>query len=174
MSGQRIPGPLGAQAAAIMIDAGTLVRAPTPRPGPLADTPAEPTSSVHEYSIQRAVAHLDRAAHASSQGRCARYVREAIEAGGLPVPPPRPLYAKDYGPTLENLGFVPVATEGYSAQTGDIAVIEPPTGRTEGHIQMFNGQIWVSDFRQRADIYPGPAYRNQAVPYVVYRHRSAQ
>jgi len=174
------PGPVGLDRRWHAFDLGTLALAPHVAPGPVGsehtqaqrespnagpqETPARPS-----FDIERAVEHLDKAAHAASQGKCARYVREALAAGGLVVPLPRPVYAKDYAPSLEAMGFKEVAADGFTATKGDVAVIQPTSGRTEGHIQMFNGSIWVSDFRQRADIYPGPAYRKEQVAYRLFR-----
>lgn len=182
----QVPGPVGLDLRWHAFDTGTLALAPHAPPGPVGVHPpvastggstatdASSATRAQRFDITRAVRHLDQNAHGVSQGRCARYVREAIEAGGLTIPLPRPVYAKDYAPSLEAIGFVEVAAEGYSAQTGDVAVIQPPSGRTEGHIQMFNGSIWVSDFKQRSDIYPGPAYRNEAVAYRIFRHGGSQ
>ena len=115
-----------------------------------------------------AVAHLNKSAQPTSVGRCARYTREAIEAGGILLT--RTLFAKDYGPSLEAAGFKKVTepiTGDYVA--GDVVVIEGFAGSAEGHMAMFNGQAWVSDFVQR-EIYPGPAYRTSKPNYAIYRH----
>lgn len=167
------PGPLGLDSNSCAIDYGTLMRVLTPCPTLLPEAPAQApvvqAKAVPSYSIDAAVKHLDSQAHTKSQGKCARYVREAIEAGGAKVPLPRPVYAKDYGPVLAKLGFVKVPSVAYSPQRGDIVVLQPPSGQVAGHIQMFNGTKWVSDFIQGTDIYPGPAYRKEHVEHEVYR-----
>jgi hypothetical protein len=39
-----------------------------------------------------------------------------------------------------------------------------------GHIQGWDGTHWVSDFKQRPDnIYPGPKYRVNKTPHIIYR-----
>lgn len=173
MSASVIPGPLGMQAAHRAVDAGTLTRTAQPLPGfglVVIELSTEFTSqSQAGYSVDKAVKYIDANAHATSQQKCATYVRKAIEAGGAVIPLPRPVDAKDYGPVLAKLGFTKIPAVTYAAQRGDIAVLQPPKGRTSGHIEMFNGSIWVSDFRQKADIYPGPAYRDQQVSYEIYR-----
>lgn len=172
------PGPLGLDSNSLQIDYGTLMRVVTPVPSLLpefapqaaqAPPPVPATAGVTGYSADAAVKHIDANAHAESQGKCARYVREAIEKGGATIPLPRPTYAKDYGPVLSKLGFSRIPNAGYAPQRGDIVVIQPTKGRTEGHIQMFNGTIWVSDFRQKADIWPGPAYRKEQPEYEIFR-----
>ena len=122
-----------------------------------------------QYSVDRAVAHLVNCAGDKSTGLCATRVREAIEAGGITLE--RTEYAKDYGSSLENAGFEELTVDAnYVPQMGDVAVIQPVSGRVEGHIQMYTGERWVSDFVQRADsIYPGPAYRREQPSYAIYR-----
>jgi hypothetical protein len=127
---------------------------------------SEPTG---EYSISAAVKHMKANAHSTSQGACAKYVRLGIEAGGIAIPWPRPVHAKDYGPTLVQHGFTIVPSEGYVAVAGDVIVLQPPKAGGSGHLQMFDGKIWLSDFRQKAEVYPGSSYRNAKVAYVIYR-----
>ena len=130
---------------------------------------AKPAVSPAKFDIENAVEHLDENAHKTSQGKCAAYVREAIEAGGVKIGWPRPLYAKDYGPTLTEKGFKKIDSKDYVPQKGDIVVLQPPKGQTAGHIQMYDGSKWVSDFEQGDGIYPGSAYRKEKVDYEIYR-----
>ncbi len=135
------------------------------------------------YSIDNAVDWLNNNAHESwrdAKGQCAKYCRNALEAGfGLekdaflgktPVP------ARQYGPFLESQGFQPVNTTNYLK--GDIAVIQgypgatsDPSGVPYGHIQMYNGNIWISDFKQLRDFWPGGGYRSNQPSFVIYRWR---
>lgn len=135
------------------------------------ETTADSAKAVGSYSVEKAVAHLDANAHDKSQGRCARYVRLAIEAGGMKIPPSNPVSAKDYGPKLEEMRFKKIDATGYAPQKGDIAVFQAPSTSPHGHIQMFNGTIWVSDFRQddQKDIYPGSRYREEKISYEIFR-----
>jgi hypothetical protein len=122
------------------------------------------------FSTDEAVAYLNAHALAKSESKCAAFVRAALQAGGAKIPQPQPQYAKDYGPTLIQIGFQKVDIAGYSPLKGDVAVFQPPSGRAEGHIQMFNGEKWVSDFVQpNPNIYPGPKYREESVSYEIYR-----
>ena len=102
-------------------------------------------------------------------GYCARAVREALAACGVDVE--RMAYARDYGANLEAAGFKEVSTWGlpYVPQKGDIVVLQPPVPRVAGHIQMFTGTHWQSDFVQKRPFYPSTAYQSQQVPYKVYR-----
>ncbi|UII28980.1 glycoside hydrolase family 104 protein [Fulvivirga maritima] len=98
-------------------------------------------------------------------GYCAKYVRLALEAGGMSTAG-RPLSAKDYGPFLLKKGFVEVPIG--DDKIGDIVVMESFKNNPDGHIQMYNGENWVSDFVQRT-FYPGESYRNAQPKYKIYR-----
>jgi type VI secretion system secreted protein VgrG len=144
--------------------------------------------------INKAVKYLDDHAEDDSTGQCAKYVREALEAGGLDLTH-HPRSAKDYGPTLLANGFKKTyefqqikspkeeldassvnvshspgpADQEYVSQKGDVAIIQPyDGGRTDGHITMYDGTQWVSDFKQR-DMWGGPGYRKNKPPCIVYR-----
>ena len=56
-------------------------------------------------NIDKAINALDDNAGAASINRCAHYVSQAIEAGGVNLVPPKFGNAEDYGPSLENAGF---------------------------------------------------------------------
>ncbi|WP_226294207.1 glycoside hydrolase family 24 protein [Aquimarina algicola] len=104
-------------------------------------------------------------------GYCAKYVRWALEDGGMKTWGPneieqRPNYACNYGPFLLHKGFVEVSNEDY--KKGDIVVIESFSGHKAGHIQIYNGENWVSDFIQNY-FYPGRAYRKAKPNYKTYR-----
>jgi hypothetical protein len=117
--------------------------------------------------IDKAVAHLDKAAGGKSLGKCAKYVRQALEAGGLNTSG-HPVDAKDYGPFLESKGFSKVDTSnGYTPQKGDIAVLPSNDSSDAGHVTMYDGKKWVSDFKQR-DMLAGPSFRESG-EYAVYR-----
>ncbi|HKP94348.1 MAG TPA: peptidoglycan-binding protein [Fibrobacteria bacterium] len=148
-----------------------LVREVTPAAAKEPEPPVKPKKDIG-YSIEKAVAHLNTNAKQKSIHKCATYVRQAIQAGGGVLPTTLSHeYAKEYGPVLSAMGFQKLSTEGYAPQKGDIAVFQPPLGEDAGHVQMYNGTEWVSDFFQgdSPDIYPGPAYRNGKVNYEIYR-----
>jgi type VI secretion system secreted protein VgrG len=120
------------------------------------------------YDIDAAVKYLVKNAGGSSTGRCATYVREAMEAGGLDLTS-RPLSAKDYGPYLQARGFTRLSQTAYQPTKGDVVVIQNyKGGDIHGHIAMYDGTRWISDFVQR-DFWGGPGYRTKTPPYAVYR-----
>jgi len=111
---------------------------------------------------------LSDSAEKKSTGNCAKYVRRALEAGGLDSSG-HPTNAKDWGPTLEKNNFKPLKQEKYTPKKGDVVVIQPyPGGRPEGHMAAYNGKQWISDFKQR-DMWAGPGYRKHKPPHVIYR-----
>ncbi len=122
------------------------------------------------FDVDKAVDYLDSHAERGSIHKCATYVARAISkpaAGGQPMG--TTLNAKDFGPDLKAAGFNEV-TDG-SLQKGDVAVIQPyPGGNPAGHMTMFDGTNWVSDFNQGPSMYPGPGYRANQPPYKIYRH----
>lgn len=79
----------------------------------------------------------------------------------------RPGSAKDYDSFLPSLGFYEVDPNNYVPQAGDIVVHEAKEGHEHGHIAMYDGSDWISDFIQR-DMYGGSAYRNDP-DYSIWR-----
>ena len=118
------------------------------------------------YDGTAAAVYADQNAEAHSRGRCAEYVRNAIEQGGG-ITMGRTLLAKDYGPVLRTAGFYEASG---LPQTGDVAVIQPAPGHPAGHMAIYDGTNWVSDFKQLRGMYPGPAYRSAQPAYTVFRH----
>lgn len=103
-------------------------------------------------------------AESQSVGLCARYVTNAIIYGGLEIP--RTQFAKDMGSTLLIAGFKYAII---NIDIGDIAVIQPIANHPYGHVCIFDGDNWVSDFIQRT-MYPGQAYREAMPPFIIFRH----
>lgn len=129
--------------------------------------------SIHYYDVDKAAAYLTQAAQSQSQHECARYVRLALKAGGCPTYI-HPASAKDYDAFLPKLGFKEVSITDYNPMKGDIIVIKPPQntkGHEHGHIAMYNGQKWISDFNQR-DMYGGSIYRKKGTVYHLFRRSS--
>lgn len=123
------------------------------------------------WDVNAAVTHLRNNAQSTSHGYCAKYTRQAIEAGGVTLV--RHVSAKDYGSSLTAVGFAEHAAEpqgGY--RQGDVAVIQNFGTHVHGHMQMFDGTRWISDFRQR-DFWPGSAYRTSQPSFKIYRYPQA-
>lgn len=119
------------------------------------------------HKAVKAAAIATRRAHAKSIGRCAQYVREALEMAGFKGVVRGHAYQWLDG-RLQKLGFVVIPNNAPS-QVGDIKVFDrvPSAGANWGHIEIFNGTIWVSCFRQRT-AYVRTIYRTSR--HVTYRH----
>lgn len=114
------------------------------------------------FNIDNAVKYARKCTTTQSTHKCAHEVRLMLEAGGLNTTG-RPNYAKDYLSFLPKLGFSQVISlntrtdqstwTSQFAKPGDIAVMN---NGQYGHICMFDGKDWVSDFRQsRMWVYKG-------------------
>ena len=118
--------------------------------------------------LDAAIEHLQEKAQPKSLGFCARYVRQAINAGGLTLSS-QPGSAKHYGPPLVAAGYSALPAAGTAVQRGDIFVMQPANGpQGHGHIAMHDGTVWISDFKQR-DMWGGPTARKVKPSYVIYR-----
>ncbi|MDT0721468.1 N-acetylglucosaminidase [Klebsiella pneumoniae] len=114
------------------------------------------------------------------ESKCARYVKKALIAGGASAKNSGIESAKNYGPwLLENNfkvvgGATTVCTGGVCTisgqQVGDVVVIQAAPHHVHGHMAMFNGTHWVSDFVQESGFYPAQIYRDQNIPYTLYRY----
>ena len=93
-------------------------------------------------------------------------MRKALEAGGLSTVG-RPTSACDYDTFLPNKGFYEVDKNNYTPRKGDIIVLEAVENHPHGHIAMYSGSNWVSDYVQR-DMWGGSAFRNKA-EYSIFR-----
>ena len=154
------------------------------------------------WEMEKAINHLNTKAEPNSTGYCARYVCRAIEAGGIHIINPKPTVspytspsAKDYGNSLVNAGFIKQCIDSSNLtllKKGDVAVIQaitkeqiqalteeqikrlkkPIKEHPHGHMAMFNGSIWVSDFKQTRggnSPYPGTLYRQVKPNFAIYR-----
>ena len=83
---------------------------------------------------------------------CARAIRMAMEAGGLSTKG-RPQYGGDYGDYLLKHGWERISSSQTQFQPGDICVSHGigrvnKNGHHMGHISMYDGSRWVSDYVQ--------------------------
>lgn len=117
-----------------------------------------------KWDIGASINFLEKNTTSKSHGMCAKYVRMALEAGGLSTEG-RPSWAIDYIKFLPKIGFKPVKIIAHnnnydnymkkSVFIGDIAVMANPKGGP-GHICLYTGKRWISDFKQsRAWVYSG-------------------
>jgi hypothetical protein len=130
------------------------------------------------YSIDKAVAYLNKTAHASyldGTGHCAEYVVNAMinKDGGGSTSTKYRRDAKDDGAFLEETGFKPiqVTDENYDAQKGDVVIIQPRNGlgNKSGHMMMYSGSQWVSDHKQ-SGFWPWQTLGDPKPTFTVYRY----
>jgi hypothetical protein len=117
----------------------------------------------------KAVEYADSHVLDGSHGKCAAYTRMAIEAGGVTLT--HHTSAKDYGSSLTAVGFVKVSADHNHNQAGDVGIVQPITGHPHGHMAIFDGKYWISDFKQLYGLYPGNAYRKAKPSYAIYRYQ---
>ncbi|MBS7566478.1 RHS repeat-associated core domain-containing protein [Mucilaginibacter sp. Bleaf8] len=132
------------------------------------------------FSIDKALLWLNNNSHptyadadkAGEGSACARFVRLALEAGGIDTKD-HPVPARLYGSYLKKWKFEETDTRDF--KRGDIAVIQgypggtsDPSGVPYGHIEMYNGKQWMSNFKQNS-FYPGNNYRVHKPPFKIYR-----
>lgn len=104
-----------------------------------------------KYNIDKAVEYVNNNAEPKSLGKCAKYVRLAINAGGITN-----IFghATEYYDTdkLVKYGFTKIGTnlDSISIKKGDIAAFGSVKGHPYGHVAMWNGTQWVSDFKQKS------------------------
>lgn len=118
----------------------------------------------YRYNIRKAVAHVETHALTRSHTCCAWFVMRAMQAGGCPI---GILPAFAYKDVLPWYGFVEIDKK-QPLQAGDI-IVHPAVGRhVYGHIAMWTGRQWVSDFKQKS-MFPARAYAK--TDYKIYRHK---
>ncbi|SET54142.1 CHAP domain-containing protein [Thorsellia anophelis] len=121
--------------------------------------------SDRSWDIQGSVNFLRRNAAPSSLGQCAKYIRLALANGGINIEAVPS--AKFLGNSLLAVGFEEISASSTPIK-GDIVVIQPYPGSIDGHSAMFDGEIWISDFKQQT-LYPGVNYTIFTPPYRFYR-----
>ena len=107
----------------------------------------------------KAATYATSNAASTSRGRCAEYVRKALQAAGYKFTPLGSAYM--YNDLLGTIGFTRVPNNG-QYMIGDVIVYGRTGGHPHGHIQIYNGRNWVSDWVQRS-IMPYRSGRGGAV-----------
>ena len=118
-----------------------------------------------EWSPEEAARYATEHAEKKSVGMCALYVRKAIIAGGIPLYVGGDAWSYKY--TLPILNFHQVGKMS-EREVGDIVVFQPIGDRKYGHIAIWNGKQWVSDFKQR-NLIVHSDYLDDGCEYAIYR-----
>ncbi|WP_201529474.1 CHAP domain-containing protein [Psychrobacter frigidicola] len=96
-----------------------------------------------------AAARASSVARSRSSGYCARYVRKALQSAGYEFRPNPSAYQYASRGTLSSAGFSKISNN-MQPQVGDVVVYDRSSRHPHGHIQIFDGGDWVSDFRQNS------------------------
>ena len=136
--------------------------------------PIAPVDTGVQFNPQAAVEALHRNAFPTPKKKCAEMTRKAI-AAGLGIPDTRAVTgtiksAADYSGALGKLGYAPLSWSTYQPRVGDVLVEPRLPGHEHGHMAMYDGTRWVSDFPQH-DMWGGTVFRKYKRG-IVFRHLS--
>ena len=93
---------------------------------------------------------FDEHAHQTSIGKSRFYMHRALLEAGFPSILPNTTYQyRSYG-LLLRIGYTEINKPSYFVK-GDITVTENNDSHPDGHIAMWNGKQWVSDFFQKSE-----------------------
>jgi len=143
--------------------------------GEIAGYFGEIPDKVGKWNLKKSIDALIANSKPNSQHACAKFVRMALEAGGISTAG-RPSWAIQYKGYLPTIGFPMVRIIKYDkayarymaseVAPGDIAVMANPKGGP-GHICMYTGSQWISDFRQRR----AWVYRGESGLIYIFRYK---
>lgn len=121
----------------------------------------------YRFNVVKATTYLTNHGRKKSKTWCACYTMRALQAGGCPA---ILLPAQWYSWFMPIVGFKQISKEGYIPKAGDVVVFQRPKGRHPwGHIAMYNGSQWISDYKQKKmSPYKYP------VPYRLYRNKNTK
>ena len=114
------------------------------------------------YNINDAVKFTQDHALNNSSNCCAWYVMRGLHSGNCYIPI---LAASDYRYILPLYGFKEIKTKEFIK--GDIVVFQRNPKHIYGHIAMYDGNKWISDYVQKG-IIVNKDYKNSN--YFIFRH----
>lgn len=110
----------------------------------------EALKGVQEGGTKKAVKaamYVSKNAHDGSKGKCARYVANGLEAAGYKFQRQPSAYMYATNGTLAKMGFTEIDNR-TPPQAGDILVFPRSSSTPHGHIQIYDGKVYNSDFKQ--------------------------
>lgn len=125
-------------------------------------------AKVYTFNVDKATTHLTEHGRKTSKSWCAWYTMRALQAGGCPA---ILLPAQWYSWFMPVVGFKEVSKDNYKPRAGDVVVFQRPKEYKYhwwGHIAMYNGKQWISDFKQRN---MNPYNHNWKVSYKLFRSK---
>ena len=120
---------------------------------------------VFSVSIDDAVNYLVSHANSQSVRRCAAYVANALQAGGFRFTRQNSAYMYRTNGVLNSIGYRQIERPG-SFKKGDITVTDRNSAHPDGHIAMWSGNEWISDFVQHSEF----VYKSNQPPVYYYRY----
>ena len=120
--------------------------------------------NIASFNVNKATEHLTENALSRSHNCCAWFVMRAMQSGNCPS---IILPAWAYRYYLPMIGWDKVDTNSYIPQKGDICVFPYKKQHIFGHIAMWNGEQWISDFKQKSII-----VSSVYCDYKVFRHKT--
>lgn len=120
----------------------------------------------YTYDINKACKTITNNALDSSKCCCALFVMIAMNSGGCPIGLFPAWY---YSNVLPHFNFKEVSINNYIPVKGDIIVVENSKEHFWGHIAMYNGNQWISDFKQK-NMNP---YKKE-YKYKIFRYKCGQ
>ncbi len=130
----------------------------------VADTVSGAIKAIGNSLMSKVASYARDNAEPRSVGRCARYVANALVKAGFKFVRQGSAWMYWKNGILEQMGFKPMP-QGTKPQIGDIMVFDRSPAHKHGHIQIFDGSNWVSDFVQRS----WTPYKNPP-PCCLFRH----
>jgi len=143
--------------------------------------------SISTYDQDIAIEKLQKQAKPAGvkKGDCALYVKQALQAGGIEIGDNEKGHAYVYKDLLPQKGFEKqdiafkkeliggnwTYTPNKEIKKGDVVVFDAipnKKGKEYGHIQMYDGQNWISDFKQTYFNVWGDVNFNE-IQYTVFR-----
>lgn len=127
-----------------------------------------------EWDLDKLVSvAVSKAKGRKAEGRCALFVREALQAAGLKGQVKGGLgNANEYPGNLSKIGWVSVGQNVTDWKKGDISVFMKTgseKGQKYGHVAIWSGSVWVSDHIQKS-IQPNASLGNY--PYSIWRAKN--
>ena len=122
-------------------------------------------SFVLSVNMDAAVNHLISHAQPSTIGLCAAYVHNALEAGGFILARQPSAYQYRTNGILTGIGYKEIQKPS-SFKKGDITVTEKNNYHEHGHMAMWSGSNWISDFVQCSEF----VYRENPPPVHYFRY----
>ena len=100
--------------------------------------------------VEKAADYARSHAQSKSIGQCAKYVADAlINGGGFSFTRQSSAYMYHTNGILSDIGFKQISKG--NPKKGDIYVEDRTSSHVHGHIAIYDGSNWVSDFIQKSD-----------------------